>query len=147
MRDRVAATRTVAFPRANSDHQHSRSAEEVAKAGACPMLGAPDFAAGRAQSQRFESRSEAGEQAEASGRSRMQLSSSRLAALAALAEAGHDSSSSLSDVPVGSRQSSSSTLSSPADRVAPVRRLLFNRQLITVNFLVDDLRFYLEMDK
>ncbi|XP_040421090.1 regulator of G-protein signaling protein-like isoform X1 [Cygnus olor] len=31
--------------------------------------------------------------------------------------------------------------------VALVKRQLFNNQLITVNFLVDDLRFYLEIDK
>ncbi|KAM6128754.1 regulator of G-protein signaling protein-like [Phoenicopterus ruber ruber] len=38
--------------------------------------------------------------------------------------------------------------STPPDKeVVAVKRHLFNSQLITVNFLVDDLRFYLEIDK
>uniref|UniRef100_A0A8C2UFI0 Regulator of G protein signaling like 1 n=1 Tax=Coturnix japonica TaxID=93934 RepID=A0A8C2UFI0_COTJA len=41
-----------------------------------------------------------------------------------------------------------SSVKAPWDKdVVLVRREMFNNQLITVNFLVDDLRFYLEIDK
>ncbi|XP_050756922.1 regulator of G-protein signaling protein-like [Gymnogyps californianus] len=61
------------------------------------------------------------------------------------------------NLPVSSMQSSSTvstfrshtaSASTPPDKeVVLVKRRLFNSQLITVNFLVDDLRFYLEIDK
>ena len=66
-------------------------------------------------------------------------------------------SSPLPDLPATSVHSSSTvsmlrshavSSSSLQDKdVALVKRQLFNNQLITVNFLVDDLRFYLEIDK
>ncbi|XP_072723343.1 regulator of G-protein signaling protein-like [Ciconia boyciana] len=61
------------------------------------------------------------------------------------------------NLPIGLMQSSSTTstlhshtasASTPLDKeVVLVKRHLFNSQLITINFLVDDLRFYLEIDK
>ncbi|XP_040983572.1 regulator of G-protein signaling protein-like isoform X2 [Aquila chrysaetos chrysaetos] len=61
------------------------------------------------------------------------------------------------NLPISSMQSSStvstcrshtaSTSTPPDKEVVLVKRHLFNSQLITVNFLVDDLRFYLEIDK
>ncbi|XP_010579010.1 PREDICTED: regulator of G-protein signaling protein-like [Haliaeetus leucocephalus] len=61
------------------------------------------------------------------------------------------------NLPTSSMQSSStvstcrshtaSTSTPPDKEVVLVKRRLFNSQLITVNFLVDDLRFYLEIDK
>nr|XP_010300840.1 PREDICTED: regulator of G-protein signaling protein-like [Balearica regulorum gibbericeps] len=61
------------------------------------------------------------------------------------------------NLPISSMQSSSTTstfcsrtasASTPPDKeVVLVKRYLFNNQLITVNFLVDDLRFYLEINK
>ncbi|XP_075365258.1 regulator of G-protein signaling protein-like [Mycteria americana] len=61
------------------------------------------------------------------------------------------------NLPIGLMQSSSTTstlhshtasVSTPPDKeVVLVKRHLFNSQLITINFLVDDLRFYLEIDK
>ncbi|KAK2539865.1 Rgsl1 [Columba guinea] len=58
--------------------------------------------------------------------------------------------------PIGSKHSSSgsssqsrtASLSSLPDKeIVLVRRRLFSRQLITINFLVNDLHFYLEIDK
>ncbi|KAM9378952.1 regulator of G-protein signaling protein-like [Phaethornis superciliosus] len=57
------------------------------------------------------------------------------------------------NLPVSSMPSStprihSSSATTSLDKEGrPVKRLLFNNQLITVNFLVNDLRFYLEIDK
>uniref|UniRef100_A0A8C0HKN1 Regulator of G protein signaling like 1 n=1 Tax=Buteo japonicus TaxID=224669 RepID=A0A8C0HKN1_9AVES len=45
------------------------------------------------------------------------------------------------------RSHTASTSTPPDKEVVLVKRRLFNSQLITVNFLVDDLRFYLEIDK
>ncbi|KAM6415420.1 regulator of G-protein signaling protein-like [Rhynochetos jubatus] len=60
-------------------------------------------------------------------------------------------------LPVGSRQNSSTvsichshtaSAGTPLDKEGVlVRRHLFNNQLVTINFLVDDLRFYLEIEK
>ncbi|XP_015725239.1 regulator of G-protein signaling protein-like [Coturnix japonica] len=48
----------------------------------------------------------------------------------------------------GTSCSQASSVKAPWDKdVVLVRREMFNNQLITVNFLVDDLRFYLEIDK
>ncbi|XP_009581998.1 PREDICTED: regulator of G-protein signaling protein-like [Fulmarus glacialis] len=61
------------------------------------------------------------------------------------------------NLPISSMQTSSTvstfrshtaSASTPPDKeMVLVKRHLFNSQLITVNFLVDDLRFYLEIDK
>ncbi|KAM6080406.1 LOW QUALITY PROTEIN: regulator of G-protein signaling protein-like [Theristicus caerulescens] len=93
-----------------------------------------------------------GEGAEYSSASNAQLASNPV-----LGEAGHNSSSPLSDLPISSRQSSSTvstfhshmaSASTPPDKeVVLLKRHMFNSQLITINFLVNDLRFYLEINK
>uniref|UniRef100_A0A8D0EK70 RGSL protein n=1 Tax=Strix occidentalis caurina TaxID=311401 RepID=A0A8D0EK70_STROC len=84
-------------------------------------------------------------------------SDAQLASNPVLGEAEHNSSYRLSDLPISSMESSNTrctssshtaSASTPPDKeLGLVKRRLFNSRLITANFLVDDLRFYLEINK
>lgn len=66
--------------------------------------------------------------------------------------AGHSISSPVSDLPIKEKKKKSPPKrprkgKAPPQKVTLIKRRILNKQLIVVTFLVDDLRFYMEMDK